>query len=66
MAYYFFSFRQFWVKEPRHSETDSDGKCYLYRSKRRMKGALQPKTVKKMFRSIVLAKLIVDCPATPS
>ena len=29
------SFRRFWVKTPRHSETISDEKCYLYRSTRR-------------------------------
>ena len=28
-------FRQFWVKEPIHSETVSDEKCHLYRSTRR-------------------------------
>ena len=35
MSYFihFFS-RRFWVKDPRHSETVSDEKCYLYRSMR--------------------------------
>ena len=28
-------FGRFWVKDPRHSETISDEKCYIYRSTRR-------------------------------
>ena len=28
------NFRRFWAKEPRHSETISTEKCYLYRSTR--------------------------------
>ena len=27
--------RRLWVKEPRHSETISPEKCYLYRTRRR-------------------------------
>ena len=42
MAYYF-SFRRVWLKEPRHSESISYEKRYLYRSMRRKKeSAFEP------------------------
>ena len=52
LAYYLFIFQRFWVKEPRHSETISDQKCYLHRGPQ---GECLVSAVAMVFRTQVVA-----------